>query len=266
MFPTVQVGNLQLPGAARLWDLSNMPDTDSMRGPALYEALMAIKPADLAETEWAEEAGVNRSFFSNLKSKNTSPRSDTLRKLLTFVGKTTADLPGPRAERVAAVPQTNAVPFEMEGASAARMHRDVPVYGTALGADEVVDGEAIEQTTLNTGEIIEYRRRPVILDGRVDVYGLYVQGSSMEPRWRDGGIVYVERRKRPAVGDDAVVYLRSPDGDDGEQSVCVLIKTLTRKSASYIELLQYNPPVAFRIPMERVKQMDRVLTLDDLTD
>src|ERR1051325_7446441 len=62
-------------------------------------------------------------------------------------------------------PETNAkLAPPMEGPGSTRMRRDVPVYGTALGASEVIDGEAVEQTYLNTGEVIAYRRRPVILD------------------------------------------------------------------------------------------------------
>jgi transcriptional regulator with XRE-family HTH domain len=154
----------------------------------------------------------------------------------------------------------------MEGASLQRMKRDVPVYGTALGADAIVGGEAIEQTMLNKAEVIGYRRRPVLLDGRADIYALYVQGSSMEPRHRDGAILYVEERRRPSVGDDAVIYLRVPDEHEGEMPSQVLVKTLVRKSASFIELEQYNPPKVFRIPMEQVARMDRVLTLDEMTD
>jgi len=158
----------------------------------------------------------------------------------------------------------NAQPFRLEGSGGQRMSRDLPIYGTALGADEIVDGEAIEQTTLNRAEVVEYKRRPPILDGRADVYGLYVQGSSMQPRFRDGDTVFVESRKRPAVGDDAVIYLRTPDDTDGERISSVLIKAIVRKTASYVELEQYNPAQIFRIPMERVDHMDRVLTLDDM--
>jgi hypothetical protein len=162
------------------------------------------------------------------------------------------------------VADSNAVPFRMEGSGASRMNRDVPIYGTALGADEIVDGEAIEQTTLNRAEVVEYKRRPPILDGRADVYGLYVQGSSMQPRFRDGDTVFVESRKRPAVGDDAIIYLRTPDETEGERVSSVLIKAIVRKTASYVELEQYNPALTFRIAMERVERMDRVLTLDDM--
>jgi len=159
---------------------------------------------------------------------------------------------------------SNARPFQLEGASAQRMHRDVPVYGTALGAEEIIDGEAIEQTTLNRGEIVEYKKRPPILDGRADVYALTVQGESMKPAFRDGRTVYVESRKRPAVGDDAVIYLRRPDEIEGEVIDRVLIKHVVRKTATYVELEQFNPPRIFRVEMARVHHMDRVLTLDDL--
>ena len=177
------------------------------------------------------------------------------------------DPPITRAEVLALtglIAATNGQPFQMEGSSAARMHRDLPIYGTALGAEAIVDGEAIEQTTLNRAEVVEYKRRPPILDGRADVYGLYVQGSSMHPRFRDGDTVFVESRKRPAIGDDAVIYLRAPDEVEGERPSSVLIKTIVRKAAAYVELEQYNPACTFRIPMERVDRMDRVLTLDDM--
>jgi len=177
------------------------------------------------------------------------------------------DPPIVRAEVLALtglVTGTNAQPFRMEGSSAERMRRDLPIYGTALGAEEILNGEAIEQTTLNRAEVVEYKRRPPILDGRADVYGLYVQGSSMHPRFRDGDTVFVESRKRPAVGDDAVIYLRAPDEVEGERVSSVLIKTIVRKTASYVELEQFNPACIFRIPAERIERMDRVLTLDDM--
>lgn len=167
--------------------------------------------------------------------------------------------------RLAGLPgEPNATPFKMEGAGEQRMTHSVPIYGTALGADEVVDGEAIEQTTLNKAEVIGYLRRPVLLDGRTDIYGLYVQGSSMAPRYRDGATVFVEGKRPPRIGEDAVVYLRVPDEHDGEMPSCVLIKTLVKKSASFVELEQYSPHITFRIPMERVKDLHRVVPWDEL--
>ncbi|UIJ43769.1 hypothetical protein LZK98_11770 [Sphingomonas cannabina] len=152
----------------------------------------------------------------------------------------------------------------MEGASDQRMRRDVPILGTALGADVIMDGEAIEQTYLNSAEIIGYVRRPVILDGRTDVYSLYVQGSSMAPRHHDGEMIFVEQKRRPSVGEDCVIYMRMPDEYEGERTSAVLVKTLVRKTASYIELEQYTPHITFRLPTERVARMDRVIPWPEL--
>lgn len=165
----------------------------------------------------------------------------------------------------ATIPESNASPFRMEGAPDRRLHQDLPIFGTALGAPRVIEGEAIEQTMLNQGDLIGYAKRPTILDGRADAYGLYVVGSSMSPVYPEGSMLLVETKKPPRVGDDVVVYLR-PEGedDDGSRSRAVLVKRLVRRSASYIELEQFHPAMTFRIPAEKILRIDRVMTLGDL--
>lgn len=165
---------------------------------------------------------------------------------------------------------TNAVPFAVEGSSSERMRENLPVYGSALGAEKVVDGQSIEQTYLNTGSIVEYRKRPTILNGRKKVYGLYVQGASMSPAHEDGSIVLAERDRPLKVGDSVVVYLRANgEGDfedDGESARSVLVKRLVRRTAQYVELMQFEPRITFKIPASDVLRIDRVFTLDDLLD
>ena len=159
----------------------------------------------------------------------------------------------------------NARPFRMEGASAARMKEDIPIYGTALGSPRMIDGEAVEQTTLNTSDIVQYAKRPVILDGRADAYGLYVQGHSMEPVHLAGDVCLVESKRPARIGDDVVVYLRPKDrSDDGERARAVLIKRLVRRTAVYVELEQFNPALRFHLPVGDILRMDRVLRLADL--
>jgi phage repressor protein C with HTH and peptisase S24 domain len=245
----------------RLWEKSNMANGEFPRGRALYDRLMALKPSDLPATRWAEEAGVNRGFFSNLKSdrKSASIRSDNLDKILSYIGKSAADLIS-----VEVHPPSNAEPVAFEGQSMERARGDCPVFGTALGAERVIDGEAVEQTMLNTGEVIEYRKRPAITNGVERVYGLYVQGSSMYPAHRDGAFLFAQHDAPLRVGDDVVVYLRPLDAsDDGTTARCVLVKRLVKRTAQYVELEQFTPAKVFRIPMVDVLRIDRVLTADD---
>jgi|LULJ01.1.fsa_nt_gb SOS-response transcriptional repressor LexA len=166
--------------------------------------------------------------------------------------------------------ETNASPFALEGASMDRMIQDLPVYGTALGAERVLEGQAIEQASLNTVDIIEYKKRPTILNGRNDVYGLYMQGNSMDPLHADGSIVLAERKRPPRSGDSVVVYLRSNGegdlADDGESARMVMVKRLVKRTAHFVELFQFEPIKTFRVPMDDVLRIDRVLTLDDLLD
>lgn len=166
------------------------------------------------------------------------------------------------------LPQTNAVTVQYEGASMERMQQDIPILGTALGADRVDDDIAIEQTYLYADEIIGFAKRPVILDGRADVYGLYVQGSSMWPAFEEGTIAFAETRRPPRIGDSVIVYLRrngeDHEADDGESARTVLVKRLIRRSGSFVELEQYNPKMTFTVDQKEVLKMHRILTMNDL--
>jgi transcriptional regulator with XRE-family HTH domain len=163
-------------------------------------------------------------------------------------------------------PEANATPIRMEGASGERMREDLPIYGTALGATREIDGEAIEQTTLNRAEIVQYAKRPMILNGNSAAYGLYVSGSSMEPRHMDGDMLLVDPKGRVRGGEDVVVYLRpeNPDDDNGEAARAVLVKRLIRRSSSYVELEQFHPAKVFRIDAKDIVRMDRVIPWQEL--
>ncbi len=174
-----------------------------------------------------------------------------------------------RAEVMAltGIPETNATVLRYEGASMETWPRDLPVYGTTLGAPREFEGTAVEQTMLNTGQTIEYLRRPAVLNGIDAAYGLYVQGSSMTPRFEDGETIYVtdcRKARPPRLGEYVVVYLRDLCNDDGESASAVLVKRLVRKNSDFIELEQFFPALAFRIRTDNVLRMDRVLPWSEL--
>lgn len=141
--------------------------------------------------------------------------------------------------------------------------RDVPVYGTAMGTFRGEDeGEAIEQTLIDY-ETIDHFERPPAYVGKA-IYGFYIAGQSMEPRWDAGDPAYADPKRQPQIGDDVVVYLVRPDGADGDALEAVLIKRLVRQSASYIELEQFNPAMTFTIDRKKVKALHRVIPRREL--
>lgn len=162
--------------------------------------------------------------------------------------------------------QPNAKPFKYEGASMERMAENLPIFGTALGVERLFDGDAVEQTMLNSGDTVGYLKRPTMLNGRGDVYGLYVQGSSMDPVFCEGATIVAETKRPPRIGDDVVVYLRPDDHneDDGVTSRAVLVKRLVRRSATWIELQQFSPAITFKLETSDILRVDRVMTLGDL--
>lgn len=146
-----------------------------------------------------------------------------------------------------------------------KLPRDVPIYGTALGADLEVNGnghaEPIEVTNVEMAEMIGYLNRPPGLMGNRKAYALYVVGSSMEPLFDPGQPVFVDAGRPPAIGDDVIVQLI--DHADG-RVVTALIKRLVRRTSAFVELRQYNPDRTFRIDMTRVASVQRVLSVAEL--
>ena len=220
------------------------------------------KPKPLATGLGMSETGIRDIFLAKTKSVG-GPNLATIAR---YYGVTVEEIMAGTAttEGLKSLPKANARPVEFEGASMERVDENMPVFGTALGAEMLIDGERIEQTMLNSGDIIEYRKRPPISHGVDKVYGLYVQGSSMYPAHRDGAFLFAQRDARLRVDDDVVVYLRpKDDSDDGERAICVLVKRLVKRTSQFVELEQYNPAKVFRIGMDDVLRIDKVLTTDD---
>lgn len=245
-----------------LWDISDTM-ADELSGQALYDALMALKPVDLSEADWAKSAGKSRGYLSELKQKNSHPRIDTLRDLLAVIGKTMADL------APASIPLGQEVEPAKKPFAIAELDRDVPVLGTAEGARLVIEhqtGSAIVESTIVEQEPYEHKRRPPAISRNLKVYALYIAGESMRPRFRNGDLVYVDARRSADVGDDVIIQLiEEPQVDaDPAEVRAVLIKTLVRRTADFYELEQYNPELTFRVPRDRVAAMHRVIPLSEL--
>ena len=145
----------------------------------------------------------------------------------------------------------------------------LPVRGTALGHDIKFDGAGnapVEVTEFMPAEVLHYVARPPALLGNNDAYAFYVQGDSMAPAHKPGVLRVANPRVGVSIHDDVVVHLTAPidDGEGGSEIVSILIKTLVKRSASFIELEQLNPPLRFKVPRERIAAIHRVVDLADL--
>jgi phage repressor protein C with HTH and peptisase S24 domain len=135
-----------------------------------------------------------------------------------------------------------------------KLSDDIPVYGTVQGG---ADG-AFE---LNTGEAIDWVRRPLALEGKVGLYALYVEGSSMSPRFYPGERILVNGKKPPAIGDDVVVQVKPKrEGDP----IRAYLKSLVRRNSEEIEVEQFNPPKKRTFKAAEILSVHVVLRRDEI--
>ncbi|MDB5550651.1 MAG: putative phage repressor [Rhizobium sp.] len=135
--------------------------------------------------------------------------------------------------------------------------RDIPVLGTAMGGTE--DDERPVDFWL-TGEIENHVLRPKGLANARNVFVLHVGGDSMEPRFEERDMVYVQKTS-PGIGDDVVIELH-PLVEGGDHPT--FIKRLVRRNGSFITVKQYNPPKELEFTVKEIKNLFRVIPLKEL--
>lgn len=153
-------------------------------------------------------------------------------------------LPQPGASEPAQMPRFDLMP------------RNVPVYGSAACAS----GEEGE-FEFNTGDVIDFVKRPPRLEGVKEAYALYLTGTSMVPWRKEGALVYVHPGLPPQIEGHVVLQLKP--GREGE-APHAMVKQLLKVTAKDILLHQYNPARDRPFPRARVVSVHRVLEWDEL--
>ncbi|KGF71177.1 hypothetical protein LL06_00870 [Hoeflea sp. BAL378] len=202
----------------------------------------------------SEKAGLSRETLPKLlKNPDAMPGARTLSKLAGVLGVTEQWLlTGTDAKD--AVPTLEVRPATAPVApSRTSMPADIEVLGTAAGS--LLSG------AFQIEGVIDYVRRPPALSGARDIYALYIEGSSMEPRYFPGDLVYVNPHKPPRIGD--VVIVQEINGDP--HAITASIGVLRRRGGGAIVLSKHNPPDSeISIPHERVAAIHKVLTVNEL--
>lgn len=190
-----------LPAQPMAWEMPDMSESGELRGKALYDALMAIRPDNLPETEWAVQAGVNRGFFTNLKSADRAPRSDTLRKLLYRIGKTEADLyGGDEPKSLPLHPDTPPSRDASEGETTSIIALDLSAsMGPGTPIEDFVEENPVE---FDIGLLRSITRTPY---HRLRV--IRGVGNSMEPKFYTGDRILVDTTERALSRIDGYYWI-----------------------------------------------------------
>lgn len=134
------------------------------------------------------------------------------------------------------------------------MDRDLPILGSVSGGPGGL-------WQMENGSAVDWARRPPRLIGRTDVFGLFVEETSMIPAHMPGSLVIVEKARPPKPGDD-VVFELLPDKPHGERKA--MIKRLVALTPTLVKVEQFQPPKRLEFARKLVVNLYRVMTIADL--
>ena len=106
------------------------------------------------------------------------------------------------------------------------------------------------------GEIVDYISRPPHLAGATQAYAVYVVGSSMEPRYYAGELVYIHPGKPVTTGSFVLVQIRPESEGEAPRA---FMKRLVRRTANKVTLEQFNPAKEIDIKASDILSMHRIV-------
>ncbi|WP_022682589.1 hypothetical protein [Sphingobium bisphenolivorans] len=137
----------------------------------------------------------------------------------------------------------------------------IPVYAVSLHFPEEGDTAFGNELELWEGDLSRpaaYMAAPFGLGDAERYFAIYIPGEGMEPRFRAGERVILDRIKPASINADVVVQLREETG--------LSLWTVGRLSArdrSLIELMQYRDSVTSSIPHNKIKQIYPIIGMVD---
>lgn len=96
---------------------------------------------------------------------------------------------------------------------------------------------------------------PPLLTDINGAYAVVVLGETMEPRYFDGEVVYVDPFRRVRTGDFVVAQVR----DEKETQLKIYIKRLLRRNNVELVLCQFNPEKEMTFPHDSVKSVHQIV-------
>jgi SOS-response transcriptional repressor LexA len=193
-----------------------------------------LQEMQLSAITAATEVGLERTYIRDFViGKKASLRLDKQDLVAKALGWTVGELMGLEPHRdlkpsnLLAAREQDLIPGSMLVGA-----RDFPIFASTQGGD----GAMIVHT-----DVMEYVKRPVILEGVPDAYGVMVVGGSMIPAYREGDMALVHPRRPPERETDSVFYDHDPRTGDAKS----IIKRLVSFNDRSWKLEQYNPAKIF---------------------
>lgn len=191
-----------------------------------------------------EATGKPDTIRNILRGVSANPRADTIRAIAVTLGVSSQWL----LTGNDAAPASPALPHPPRAA----LQMDIPVMGTAA-ANHLRGAFQFE------GGVVDHVRRPPALSGARDVYALYVEGTSMEPRFRHGDLVFVHPHRPARIGDDVVVQIARNDG-----ATKATIGRLVRRTGERVVIGKFNPAAEIELPAATVQAVHKVLDMAEI--
>ena len=216
--------------------------------------------AKLTQEELASAVGKTRNSVAQWESGVSHPRPNTLGEIAKALNVSTDWLltgiqsNGSGTQIFQADNRVNdVIPANVELPSRQYMPQDVPVMGTAACS-------ADHGSFKLDASIIDYVRRPPGLLTTKDVYALYVEGDSMEPRFTAGDLVFVHPRKPVRIGDSVVVQIAKSENEPIEAMIAVLSK----RTSHEVFLQKYNPNKIIHFDNANIVAIHKILEMTEL--
>ncbi|HXS05281.1 MAG TPA: S24 family peptidase [Rhizomicrobium sp.] len=106
------------------------------------------------------------------------------------------------------------------------------------------------------GDVIDTVPTPSGLQGAPNAYAVYAVGTSMEPRYYEGELVFVHPGKPVTAGSFVLVQIRPEHEGDTPKAV---VKRLIKRTASKTVLEQFNPARKFDVRNDDIVSIHRVV-------
>ena len=110
--------------------------------------------------------------------------------------------------------------------------------------------------SLWNGDVIDTIPTPSNLAGAPGAYAVYAVGSSMEPRYYEGELVFIHPGKPVTAGAFVLVQIKPDHEGDTPRAV---VKRLIKRTATKTVLEQFNPPKKFDIRNDEIVSIHRVV-------